>query len=117
GVARFVHSGVNCAIHANGEFYGLYTCRLKKTRENYAVDNNNPNHIFIDSQLIGAKLGENTYTSYDDAIVYYEMRSPKSSAITQTTKDNVMRFFDYARGVQNSTVDLAATYSEYFDLI
>ena len=79
--------------------FGLYTCRLKKSDATYAIDSSNPNVIFLDSQIIPVWLGEKPYATYEDVLIGYEQRSPKSKSTTQVTKDKVVRFFKYMNDI------------------
>ena len=112
--ASFASNGIPFAMYHHGVFFGLYTFRLKKTRLNYALDNKNENHIFIDSWDAGVALGNQSYADFDEIATKYELRSPKK--ITTNVKANVERFFSYMREVYNGTKDLATTYQDYIIL-
>lgn len=53
--AKYYTEGFPVRVFLNGVFFGLYTMRNKKTRENYSLNNKNKKHIFLDSA---------TYTAY-----------------------------------------------------
>lgn len=113
--AKFYADGVPCQILMGGNtFEGLYTLRLKKTRENYAIDNSNENHIFFENAVTGAFLGSESYADYTAWLAKWELRSPKTA--TLTTQTNVMRFFNWWGSVYNGTTDLATTYQDYINL-
>lgn len=44
--AKYYPHGFPVEIYMGDAFYGLYTLRLKKTRQNYALNNADLKHIF-----------------------------------------------------------------------
>lgn len=112
--ATFSSNGIPFAMYHHGVFFGLYTFRLKKTRLNYALNNKNENHIFIDSLMAGVGLGNQNYADFDEIATKYEIRSPKN--ITTKVRTNVERFFSYMKEVFDGTKDLATTYQDYIIL-
>lgn len=112
--AKFFTDGIPCQIIIGGVFVGLYTLRLKKTRENYALDRDNENHIFAENAITGRYLGRQHYETYEDWIESWELRTPRKA--TQTTKDNILRFFNWWEDVYNGDVSLADTYQDYIVL-
>lgn len=71
--AKYYPHGIPCMVYLNGRFYGLYTLRLKKTRQNYALNNADTKHIFLDSATYDAYLSQ-SFDSHD-----WEIKSPKMS--------------------------------------
>ena len=119
GDSKFSLQGFPITLNNRGRFFGLYTFRLKKGIENYAMDGANQNHIFLDSTAengTAVGLGDQSYPDFATVNIAYELRSPKKKSITNTTKTNVMRFFTYWKGVLNNTNDLRATYQNYIIL-
>ncbi|WP_086984792.1 hypothetical protein [Elizabethkingia miricola] len=119
GDSKFSLQGFPITLNNRGKFFGLYTFRLKKGIENYAMDGANQNHIFLDSTAengTAVGLGDQSYPDFATVNIAYELRSPKKKSITNTTKTNVMRFFAYWKGVFNNTNDLRATYQNYIIL-
>lgn len=119
GDSKFSLQGFPITLNNRGKFFGLYTFRLKKGIENYAMDGANQNHIFLDSTAengTAVGLGDQSYPDFATVNIAYELRSPKKKSITNTTKTNVMRFFTYWKGVLNNTNDLRATYQNYIIL-
>lgn len=119
GDSKFSLQGFPITLNNRGKFFGLYTFRLKKGIENYAMDGANQNHIFLDSTAengTAVGLGDQSYPDFATVNIAYELRSPKKKSITNTTKTNVMRFFTYWKGVFNNTNDLRATYQDYIIL-
>lgn len=117
--SKFSLQGFPITLNNRGKFFGLYTFRLKKGLENYAMDGANQNHIFLDSTAengTAVGLGDQSYPDFATVNIAYELRSPKKKSITNTTKTNVMRFFAYWKGVFNNTNDLRATYQDYLIL-
>lgn len=97
--------------------FGLYTCRLKKSDATYAIDSSNPNVIFLDSQIIPVWLGEKPYATYEDVLIGYEQRSPKSKSTTQVTKDKVVRFFKYMNDIYKNVKKFGDTHKDYLVLL
>ncbi|WP_392471321.1 hypothetical protein ACF3OC_08040 [Sphingobacterium cellulitidis] len=56
--AKYHTDGIVVGLFNRGSFYGLYTLRLKKTRENYALDNENKDHIYLDSLTYSSRISE-----------------------------------------------------------
>ena len=109
--ANYFPNGFPVAIYINGLFQGLFTFRHKKTRQNYALDNSNLGHIFLDSATYTARLNE-TF-DYTD----WEIKSPKMSGYEDmgpvpnpTVLANINRLFDFTR-------NLAAQKANHADFI
>lgn len=104
--AKYYPHGFPVEVHLNGNFYGLYTLRLKKTRTNYALDNSNINHIFLDSGTYTAFLKE-PFDATD-----WEIKSPKMkgyndlgpipSAFAGTVGASCARLFEFTRTLSTS---------------
>ncbi|MDH5825775.1 CotH kinase family protein [Sphingobacterium faecium] len=99
--AQFHTDGVPFVMYVNGDFHGLFTWRLKKTRENYAIDRDNKSHIYLDSV---------TYTAYlKDPFDYtdWEAKSPRMTdyqgegmPITDATVlANINRLFSFTNNL------------------
>ena len=71
--ARYGEDGFPCAVYVDGAFWGLYTLKLKKTRDNYAMSKKNNSEIFLDSVSTSAFLHEPF--NYAD----WEVKNPKMS--------------------------------------
>lgn len=71
--AQFYTDGFVVETYFNDQLYGLQTLRLKKTRENYALDRDNQNHIFLDSVTYDAFLSQ----PFDHTD--WEVKSPRMS--------------------------------------
>ena len=110
--AQYYTDGIPMGVYLNNKFLGLYTLRLKKKRENYALNNKNKNHIFLDSA---------TYTAYlKEAFDYtdWEAKSPKMSNYGgegQPIPDsdvlaNITRLFNF-------TSNLSTQYANHADYI
>lgn len=110
--AQFYPDGVPFVMYVNGEFQGLYTWRLKKTRENYAIDRDNKSHIFLDSVTYTAYLRE----PFD--YVDWEAKSPRMTDYQgegmpftdSVVLANVNRLFSF-------TNNLATQYQNHADYI
>ncbi|WP_180085231.1 CotH kinase family protein [Acinetobacter sp. YH12103] len=112
--AKYYPHGFPVEVHLNGDFYGLYTLRLKKTRTNYALNNANTDHIFLDSGTNSAYLKE-PFDATD-----WEIKSPKMSgyddlgpippAFTGTVGASCTRLFEF-------TSTLSTSYPNHADYI
>lgn len=69
--AQYCEDGFPIAIYLNNDFFGLYTIKTKKSMENYAMNKNDPNNIFLDSRTYTAFLHEPF--DYTD----WELKCPK----------------------------------------
>ena len=104
--AKYYPHGFPVEVHLNGNFYGLYTLRLKKTRTNYALNNANTDHIFLDSGTYTALLKE-PFDATD-----WEIKSPKMSgysdlgpippAFAETVGASCTRLFEFTRTLSTS---------------
>lgn len=104
--AKYYPHGFPVEVHLNGNFYGLYTLRLKKSRQNYALDNSNINHIFLDSGTFTAFLKE-PFDASD-----WEIKSPKMKgyydlgpippAFANTVGASCTRLFEFTRTLSTS---------------
>lgn len=109
--AKYYPHGFPVEVYWNGVFYGLYTLRLKKTRTNYALNNANLNHIFLDSGTYTALLKE-PFDATD-----WEIKSPKMSgykdlglipsAFNDTVKASCTRLFEFTSTLSTSYVNHA----------
>lgn len=109
--AKYYTEGFPVRVFLNGVFFGLYTMRNKKTRENYSLNNKNKNHIFLDSATYTAYLKE----SFDPTD--WEIKSPKMTGYVDggivpdtTVLTNINRLFDFTR-------NLTTTYQNHADFI
>ena len=109
--AKYYTEGFPVRVFLNGVFFGLYTMRNKKTRENYSLNNKNNKHIFLDSATYTAYLGQ----SFDPTD--WEVKSPKMNGYVDrgvvpddTVLANINRLFDFTR-------NLTTTYQNHADFI
>lgn len=104
--AKYYPHGFPVEVYLNGNFYGLHTLRLKKSRQNYALDNSNLNHIFLDSGTYTALLKE-PFDATD-----WEIKSPKMKGYTDlglippafadTVGASCTRLFEFTRTLSTS---------------
>lgn len=109
--AKYYPHGFPVEVYLNSEFYGLYTLRLKKTRTNYALNNANTDHIFLDSGTYTALLKE-PFDASD-----WEIKSPKMKGyndlgpippdFTETVGASCARLFEFTRTLSTSYVNHA----------
>lgn len=102
--AKYYTEGFPVRVFLNGVFFGLYTMRNKKTRENYSLNNKNKKHIFLDSATYTAYLGE----SFDPTD--WEIKSPKMTGYVDgggvvpdaTVLSNINRLFGFTSTLSTS---------------
>lgn len=104
--AKYYPHGFPVEVHLNGEFFGLYTLRLKKSRNNYALDNSNTDHIFMDSGTYTAYLRE-PFDATD-----WEFKSPKMKGYDdldpippeyiETVEASCIRLFEFTSTLKTS---------------
>lgn len=110
--AKYSEDGFPCEVYLNGNFFGLYTLKLKKSRQNYAMDKSNSSCIFLDSTT--------TYSAFlSQAFDYtdWELRNPKISGYEEGGEitdaevlANIERLFTFLNG-------LSTMYAEHADYI
>ena len=110
--AKYTEDGFPCEVYLNGNFFGLYTLKLKKSRQNYAMDKSDKSCIFLDSTT--------TYSAFFSQAFYYrdwELRNPKLSGydaggeITDAAVlANIERLFTFLN-------DLSTMYGQHEDYI
>ena len=106
--AFYAPKGFNCACYLNEEFLGLYTLKLKKTRQNYAMSKNNKKQIFLDT------YNYKGYFNKGFSADGWEVKNPKikgyeaGGEISDTeVLNSITRFFDFTKdfGTQKANVD------------
>lgn len=106
--AFYAPKGFNCACYLNEEFLGLYTLKLKKTRQNYAMFKNNKKQIFLDT------YNYKGYFNKGFSADGWEVKNPKikgyeaGGEISDTeVLSSITRFFDFTKdfGTQKANVD------------
>lgn len=70
--AKCVTDGFPCLVYLNDEFYGVFSMRLKKDRNNYKLDKKNTKHIQLDGVVDENFFAGNIH--WED----FEIRNPKS---------------------------------------
>lgn len=109
--AQYYTDGFVFRANLNGQFLGLYTMRLKKKRENYALNNRDDNHVFIDSS---------TYTAYLRAAFRpsdWDVKSPRMTGYEEAgvipnpaVQTSIERLFNFTR-------NLNTMYAQHADYI
>lgn len=106
--AFYAPKGFNCACYLNEDFLGLYTLKLKKTRQNYAMFKNNKKQIFLDT------YNYKGYFNKGFSADGWEVKNPKikgyeaGGEISDTeVLSSITRFFDFTKdfGTQKANVD------------
>ena len=112
GDAKYVPDGFPVLLFLNGNFYGIYTLKLKKTRQNYAMEKSTKAQIFLDAQ------GENR-SFFNQAFREdgWDLKNPKikgyeeGGTITDTgVLENIQRLWSF-------TTDFINQYENYSDYI
>lgn len=111
--AKYAEDGFPCGVYLNGEFFGLYTLKLKKSKPNYALDDSNKANIFLDS----ASSNYTAYLSQAFDPVDWDLKSPKISGYEEngqiTDADvlaNIERLWTFTR-------NLGTMYEQHEDYI
>ena len=108
-------------FHRGGEFWGTFSIRNKKKRENYCAEKNNPNHLILQA--------DRTLMAFNWAnleLGMFELRNPSIKGYTEGDKSlpegnelveaKVTRILEWLKGCYNGTIDIATTYQDYIDL-
>ncbi|HAY3545184.1 TPA: hypothetical protein JRX92_003590, partial [Elizabethkingia anophelis] len=104
--ALFYADGFPIELRHNGTFLGVYVWRLKKENRNYMFDDSNPNHIFLDNELL---IDWSQYVA-----AQWKIRSPKIK--DQSLTDKLVRIFNWFKGITDGTIDFESTYSQYINI-
>lgn len=113
GEALYAPDGFPLELLVNGDFEGLYTLRLKKTRENYALDNSNLNHIYLDSNS-----HPTLFSTYN--LSEWDVKSPKMSGYVEGASTLPVKFSDVQANIErlfSFTSDLANQYVNHAQYI
>lgn len=105
--AKYHTDGIPTGVYVGDNFFGMYSLRLKKTRDNYALDRDNKNHIFLDSSTYTAYYAQTFRPSDWDLksprVTGYEEAGPINDPVVLA---NINRVFDFM-------INLATRYSEH----
>lgn len=71
--ARCYSDGFPCAIYLNGEFYGIFSWQLKKSRENMNMKKSTEKHIHLDGIFYNSTIWNGTVDW-----TQFEVRNPKT---------------------------------------
>ena len=99
--------GFPIEVYSNGKFHGLYTCNIPKDAWQFAMDEDNPDHIVICSE------------GYADTNLFYEMPNFDDWSVevgeeSEETMEKMNRLFDF---VMNSTdEEFRENAHQYLDL-
>lgn len=103
--------GFPVAVYMNGAFQGLHTLRSKKTRENYALNNRNANHIFLDSSTYFAFLRQPFNP------VNWDVKSPRMTGYEEAGPIPDAAVVEKIQRLWSFTTDLANKYAQHADYI
>lgn len=95
-------------VYGEAHFMGLYTFRLKKRRENYSLNRDNMNHIFLDSSTMQAYMGR----PFNPA--NWDLKSPRMSGYEEAgpipdpeVQAKCERLFDWLSNIPTRSVEHA----------
>lgn len=114
--ALYFTDGIPFVSYYRGQFFSVGVWRIKVSRENYKIDNNNKNHILLDGGW-ESNLANFVYTKW-------EVRSPKMAGYlgegNPVTDPYVLgkinRLSDWLAECVNGTQDFAATAHNYLNV-
>lgn len=119
--AQYHPDGFPVAFYLNDEFHGLYTLRLKKSRQNYAMEKSEKSMIFLDATGAREVIEGVTYykSKLSEPFIHegWELKNPKIKGYVdggEITDSDVLasinRLFDF-------TSNLATQWENYADYI
>lgn len=115
--AKYAPDGFPVACYLNGDFLGLYTIKLKKSRQNYAMEKSIKNQILMEPNEYEAWLNEGfDYTKWEvknPKMKKYDAGQPIPDA---TVLGSITRFFDWLEQVDASNPATYANYEDYINL-
>lgn len=112
--AKYYPDGFPVVFYINEIFHGIYILKLKKTRQNYAMEKSHKEQIFLD-----AKIDNDHPAPLERQFDYtcWDLKNPKIKGYEEgqeitdaTVMANINRLFNY-------TTDLANQHSNYADYI
>ena len=91
--AKCFPMGFPCIVYLNGDFYGLYSWQLKKSRENFCMNKKDAKHVHLDGVINDNSLfdanGDPSKINWDCMSTWslgFEVRNPKSLYLMDGTK-------------------------------
>lgn len=105
--AKYHTDGIPTVVYVGENFFGLYTLRLKKTRDNYALDRDNKKHIFLDSSTYGAFYAR-PFNPVD-----WDLKSPRVSGYQEGGVINDPAVMDSITRVWDFMNNLSTRYTEH----
>ena len=102
--SRGTIDGFPMELFINGEYWGLYTFNIKKTRKNFNMKKGE------DIKII---MGAETHNSYID---FYESQwdFKNPDPVTPVTLEKVRRLFTWQRDIDRGRADFLSTYKDYW---
>jgi hypothetical protein len=75
--AKYAPDGFPCVCYLNGNFLGLYTIKLKKSRQNYAMEKSIKTEIFLDAT--NTQIGGTSASSLNTQFIHegWDLKNPK----------------------------------------
>lgn len=102
--SRGVIDGFPMELYINGEYWGLYTFNIKKTRKNFLMKKKE------DTKIILVAEDYSDFTQYIPE--QWEFKNP--DPVTSATLKKVNRIFKWHKDVYEGKVDFASTYQDYW---
>ena len=111
--AKYSEDGFPCTVYLNGEFFGLYTLKLKKGRVNYAMDKSDKSSIFLDS----ASSNYSAYLSQSFDASDWEVKNPKISGYEENGPISDADVLASIQRLWSFTTALSSMYASHADYI
>ncbi len=114
--------GLVTELYCGEVFYGIYTLRMKKKREQYAMVKSNKNHIMLQADpTMNASI---PFSWSNISLANWELRNPSIKTYSEgddSVDDSVVqasldRYFNWIRSVFDGTKTLKSTYQQYINL-
>jgi len=111
--AKFSEDGFPVGVYLNGDFYGLYTLKLKKSKPNYALDDTDTDNIFLDA----ASSGYTAYLSQSFDYSDWELKSPKITGYEANGAISDAGVLAAIENLWDFTTDITNEYDQHSDYI
>ena len=115
--AKYAPDGFPVVCYLNGEFLGLYTIKLKKSRQNYGMEKSVKSQVFMDAINYSGFM-TNGFDPYgwdvkNPKMKNYEEGQPVPDATVLST---INRFFDWLKQIDTSDPTTYSNYADYMVL-
>lgn len=111
--AKYSEDGFPCGVYLNGQFFGLYTLKLKKSKPNYALNDSDKLDIFLDA----ASSGNTAYLSQSFDYTDWDLKSPKIAGYSENGPISDAEVLANIQRLWSFTTNLSNKYSQHADYI